>query len=290
MARRPRIQYPGAIHHVMARGNRRSTIFEDDLDRRRFLDLLGIAAGRYALRVYGACLMGTHYHIVAETPRGNLSEAMQVLNGRFAQASNRRHGRTGHLFEARSKSLVIQRESYLKRVLRYVVLNPVRAHLVTEPAAWRWSTYCATAGLEPAPDWLTLDWLDWAFDAPTREEACNRYQRYVNEPAARKSKIDTSALAIGGRRFRERLAETFSRRAPDRPLPVGYVPSVRPALSDLLAGVDSRGAGLPRAVYAAHATHGYRQSEIARHLGLDPSTVCKTLRKLRVGAPAVLTP
>jgi REP-associated tyrosine transposase len=282
MARRPRIQYPGAVYHVMARGNRKSAIFEDDVDRQLFLGLLGSAAERYAFRVYGLCLMGNHYHVVSETPRGNLSDAMRFVNGVYAQASNRRHGRTGHLFEARFRSLVIQQELYLKRVVRYVVLNPVRAHLVTEAAAWPWSSYCATAGLRPAPGWLSLEWLDWAFAATTRVEAFERYRSYVNDPTARKSRIDTRTLAIGRRKFRERLAQAVAGvRELDRPLPPGYRAVARPDLSELLAGVDSKDSRLPRAVYAAHATHGYRQSDIARHLGLDPSRVSKMLRRLR---------
>ena len=101
-----------------------------------------------AFRVYAACLMVNHYHIVGETPLGNVAHGMRFLNGVYAQASNRRHRRTGHLFEARYRSLVVQRESYLKRAVRYVVLNPVRARLVTAAAAWPWTTYRATAGLE----------------------------------------------------------------------------------------------------------------------------------------------
>jgi putative transposase len=281
MARRPRLQYPGAVYHVMARGNRKSTIFEDDRDRELFLDLLGGAARRYDFHVYGACLMGNHYHVVGETPRGNLSDAMRFLNGVYAQASNRRHGRSGHLLEGRFRSLVIQRESYLKRVVRYVVLNPVRAHLVSAAAAWPWSTYCATAGLQPAPEWLSLEWLEWAFGATTRAEACDRYQRYVNEPMARKSPIDTKAVAVGGRRFREQMAQAVAARESDRPLPAGYRRVVRPALSELLTDIDVKAAGFPQAVCAAHVTHGYHQGDIARHLGLDPSTVSKMLRRLR---------
>jgi putative transposase len=281
MARRLRLQYPGAVYHVMARGNRKSQIFEDDVDREGFLGLLGRAVERYALRVYGACLMGNHYHVVGETPRGNLSDAMRFLNGVYAQRSNRRHGRTGHLFESRFRSLVIQRESYLKRVVRYVVLNPVRAHLVTEAAAWRWSTYRATAGLGNAPEWLSLDWLDWAFDTTSRIEACERYRQYVNAPAAPKASIDTTALVVGRRAFRERLAQAVDSRKPDRPLPPGYRAVTRPDLGELLAGVDSKDGRLSRVVYAAHATHGYRQSDIARHLGIDPSTVSKLLKRLR---------
>ena len=265
----------------MSRGNRKSLIFENDADRECFLDLLGCAVERYAFRVYGACLMGNHYHVVGETPRGNLSDVMHFLNSVYAKRSNRRHGRTGHVFESRFRSLVIQRESYLKRAVRYVVLNPVRAHLVTEAAAWPWSTYNATAALVEPPKWLSLDWLEWAFDATSRTEACERYRSYVNAPAAPKSGIDTSALVVGRRAFRERLARVVGSREPDRPLPPGYRAVTRPDLGELLAGLDTKDTRLRRAVYAAHAIHGHRQSDIARHLGIDPSTVSKLLQRLR---------
>ncbi len=165
--------------------------------------------------------------------------------------------------------------------MRYVVLNPVRAHLVTEAAAWPWSTYNATAALVEPPKWLSLDWLEWAFDATSRTEACERYRSYVNAPAAPKSGIDTSALVVGRRAFREQLARVVGSREPYLPLPPGFRAVTRPDLCELLAGVDAKDCRLPRAVHAAYATHGYRQSDIARHLGIDPSTVSKLLGRLR---------
>ena len=286
MARPLRIRYPGAVYHLMARGNRKATIFEDDIDRRSFFELLGQASDRYALRVYAACLMGNHYHIVGETPRANLSDAMRFVNGVYAQASNRRHGRTGHLFEARFRSLVIQRESYLKRVVRYVVLNPVRARLVQQAVDWPWSTYRATAGQEAAPEWLSLEWLDWAFAATAQADPRQQYEQYVNAPAAPKATIDTKALALGSRQFREHLARAAQGWEPDRCLPFRYRDSVRPPLTELLVGA-SDGRGLARSAYLAHARHGYRQSDIARHLRVDPSTVSKWLRRVcEDGQPA----
>jgi REP element-mobilizing transposase RayT len=267
----------------MARGNRKSTIFEDDKDRTAFLELVGETVRRYKVRAYGDCLMGNHYHMVVETPRGNLSDAMRFLNGVYAQVSNRRHGRTGHLFEARYRSLVIQREGYLRRALRYVVLNPVRARLVSTAAAWPWSSYRATAGLEPAPDWLNLDWLEWAFDAEPGTDFQDKYRRYVNDPTARRSVIDTTAIAVGGRGFRERLARANGRRVPDRPLPAGYQAAARPPLDELLPAAYRDGHALARAAHTAHVTHGYRQSDIARHVKRDPSTISKLLRELRSG-------
>lgn len=281
MARPRRIQFPGGTYHVMARGNRKAPIFDDDDDRTVFVDLLGQTVDRHGLSIYAACLMGNHYHVVGATPQGNLSEAMRFLNGVYAQASNRRHGRTGHVFEGRFRSLVVQRQSYLKRVARYVVLNPVRARLVSAPDAWAWSTYRATAGLDQVPAWLCLDWLEWAFDAATRAEAAVRYRDYVNEPPTRKHQIDTNALALGSDAFRNEVTAMARDLRPDRPLPRGARREIRPALAHLLSGLDPRSQGFGHAVWTAHVTHGYRQGEIARQAGIDPSTVSRVLRRVR---------
>ena len=285
MPRRPRLLYQGAVYHVMARGNRKAPIFEDDFDRRAFLEVMGEAVTRYGLRSYGYCLMGNHYHKVVETPRGNLPEAMRFINGVFAQAFNRRHGRTGHLFEARYRSLVIQREGYLRRALRYVVLNPVRARLVAEPHDWPWSSYRATAGLEPAPEWLTLDWLEWALEAEPGTDPRDRYRQYVNERSGRRSVINPNALVLGAREFRERLAASACGRGLERPLPAGYRAVSRPPLHELLKIVDDAPLALAHAAHRAHVTYGYSQSAIARELDVNASTISKWLKKLRSGPP-----
>ena len=284
MPRRTRVDYPGAIHHVMARGNRRARIFEDDDDRRIFLELIAQMVGRYAVKVYAICLMDNHYHFIGETPRGNLSDAVRQLNGVFAQTSNRRHGRSGHLFEARFRSLVIQFERYLQRATRYVHLNPPRARLTRDAASWPWSSYRATVGLEAAPEWLCLDWLQIAFEAPTREEAQRRYKLYVDLPTARHARINTSAVAVGSKRFVNDIAEQGAPRRPDRPLPPAFVPVERPPLATLFDSVRGVGAARDQAMYDACTRHGYRLSEIARQLGVDPSTVSKGARRIRLRA------
>jgi REP element-mobilizing transposase RayT len=141
MARRPRLQIEGASYHVMGRGNRRLSIFEDEYDRRSFDNVISEAVRRYKIRIFAACQMGNHYHFVLDTPRGNLSEAMGYINGTYAQESNKRYGRTGHLFEARFHSLVVQRERYFRRSCRYTVRNPVQAGIVSRAEDWQWSTY-----------------------------------------------------------------------------------------------------------------------------------------------------
>src|ERR1700752_243377 len=136
MPRRHRIQFPGAVYHVMSRGNRKSTIVDDDDDRRRFMNTFGEAARDNQVRVYACCLMGTHYHALLDTPHGNLSEFIRRLNTEYSKTFNRRHERVGHTFEQRFESLVVQREKYLRSVARYIALNPVKASLCRDAADW----------------------------------------------------------------------------------------------------------------------------------------------------------
>ena len=279
MARRPRIQFSGAMYHVMARGNRRSTIFHDDDDRRRFIDVLDLAATRYDLLVFAVCLMGNHYHFVLETPGCNLSNAMQFINGVFAQRSNRRHGQTGHVFEGRFRSLIIQRESYLMRAARYVVRNPVRANLVTDASAWPWSSYRATAGLEPVPRWLHVDWIRWAFQTGSIVEARRRYVEYVNAPAEPKPSLNLNALVLGTKQYRTCLMDDVRCGRIDRELPWIGRPLHRPSLTELFEGLEESAEARDQLIYRARAEHGYRLSEIARVLGIDRSTASKAAKR-----------
>ncbi len=144
MARPLRIEFPGALYHLTARGNAGQGIFLDARDSQRFLSLLDEVATRLRWRCTAYCLMADHYHLVVETPAANLAHGMRLINGRYTQAFNRRHGRGGHLFQGRYKAILIDRGAYLKEVCRHVVLNPVRAGLAPDARAWRWSSYRAT--------------------------------------------------------------------------------------------------------------------------------------------------
>lgn len=279
VSRRTRLEWPGAVYHVMSRGNRKGKIFQDDVDRRYFIETIRDTTIRYGIRPHALCLMNNHYHVVFDTPRQNLSRAMQHLNGLYAQSTNRRHGWTGHIFEARFHSPVVQRELYLRRVARYVVLNPVRAYLVDGPDKWPWSTYRATAGLEPPPDWLYSDWLDHAFDANTRAEAQARYRCYVNQPAARNIRIDPKARAIGSAAFRDAIADATDQKHRDRGLPTWSGAPGRPPLAQLFGDTPLSLAVRDGLIETAHVAHGYSLAEIARYLELDRSTVSRALSK-----------
>src|SRR5215210_502277 len=154
MPRPLRLGADGSIFHVTARGNRRQPIFLDSGDRALFLHLLARNVTRFGWLCHAYCLMGNHFHLVVETPVFNLSEGMQRLNGRFAQLFNERRELGGHLFQGRFHSEPIETDAHLLSSVRYDDLNPVRAGLVGDPAAWRWSSYTATAGLERPPSFL----------------------------------------------------------------------------------------------------------------------------------------
>ncbi len=154
MVRPLRIEYPGAVYHVSSRGDRREPIAKDDTDRALFLDVLGQALQRFDAQAWAYCLMGNHYHLVLHTREANLSRLMRQINGVYTQTFNRRHGLTGHLFQGRFKAILVDSDSYLLEVCRYVDLNPVRAQMVRRPEAYAWSSYRALAGMAEPAGWL----------------------------------------------------------------------------------------------------------------------------------------
>jgi REP element-mobilizing transposase RayT len=139
MARPLRIEYPGAVYHITSRGNAYQDVFLDDADRERFLEVLKQTVDRFNWLCHAYCLMMNHYHLLIETVDPTLSRGMRQLNGVYTQAFNRRHERVGHLFQGRYKAILVEKETYLLELSRYIVLNPVRAKMVKKPEEWEWS-------------------------------------------------------------------------------------------------------------------------------------------------------
>lgn len=154
MPRKPRVEAPGAIQHVIARGNGGGRIVVDDDDRSALVADLGRASERADWRIHAYCLMDTHLHAVVETPRPTLGSGMQWLLGGYAYEFNQRHNRYGHLFAGPFFASLVESDAYAIEVCAYVVLNPIRAQLVRSPEDWGWSSYRATAGLVGAPHFL----------------------------------------------------------------------------------------------------------------------------------------
>lgn len=157
MARPLRVDYPGALHHVMNRATRREPVFADPDSAQLLLEIVGELPGRFGVRVHGWALMPNHFHLLIEAPRGNLSRAMRYLGARFTQRLNARKGWDGPVFRGRFKNRVVEDEAYWRHLLVYLHLNPVTAGLVPYPDATIWSSHAVYAGLSDAQDWLTTE-------------------------------------------------------------------------------------------------------------------------------------
>ena len=197
MPRTPRLDFAGARHHVMNRSSRRRAIFRDADDLSLFTHLLSELPPRFGARIHGYALMGNHYHLMLEVPRGNLSEALAWLNGELARRMNAAHGWDGPLFRGRFRNRVVMDEPYWRHLLLYNHMNPVRAGRVAHPDESGWTSHRAYAGLDAAPPWLSRDELLDLFGsgAQYREEI--------------------GGLVTGQRRLPEALSESLLWQVPD---------------------------------------------------------------------------
>ena len=216
MPRQLRIEYPGAIYHVMNRGDRREPIFEDDTDRQRFVAALGEVCAKMDWQVHAYCLMTNHFHLVVETPAANLVAGMRWFMGTYTARFNRRHRQFGHLFSGRYKSLIVDGSGngYLRTVCDYVHLNPVRAKLISPEQKLRdfaWSSW--PEYLKPPaqrPRWLRVDRLLGELhipkDSPAGREELENYLevRRAQEDGGELKKI-RRGWCLGGETFRQEL-------------------------------------------------------------------------------------
>lgn len=277
MARPLRIEFSGALYHVTSRGDRREPIFEDDEDRQRFLLVLAEVVDRFNWLCHAYCLMTNHYHLVIETPDGNLSKGMRHLNGVYTQTSNRRHKRTGHLFQGRFKGILVDKESYLLEVARYVVLNPVRAGMVKEPQAWEWSSFRAMVGDIPSPGWLATDGL-LAMFSKQRATARKRYRQFVVDRMGTSGLWDglRQQIYLGDEKFVERMQKGAKVQGDELTVPRAQRRSPPPTLASIAKKHHDRN----DAIVAAYATGAFSYREIAEHFGVHLATVGRVVRKV----------
>ncbi|HEX6099787.1 MAG TPA: transposase [Thermoanaerobaculia bacterium] len=250
MARPLRLEFPEATYHITSRGNEQRNIFYTDDDRLAFLALLGDAARRFAWSITAWVLMTNHFHLVLQTPEPNLSKGMQWLNGTYAAWFNRRHNRTGHLFQGRFKAYVIDRQTYYSEVLRYVVLNPVRAHLVQHPADYRWSSYRATAGIDDPEAWFDAAAALESFGG-IGEVARLAYRQFVLDRIGRQEPLWQAlihGIFLGTDEWAKRMRTlTESKpRSTDHPKPQRAVG--RPVMSQIITAVAAAAGRRPEAI------------------------------------------
>ncbi len=281
MARHLRIEYPGALYHLTSRGNARADIVEDDADRQLFTEVLGAVVDRFGWLCHAWCLMDNHYHLLVETPTANLSRGMRQLNGVYTQRINRRHDRVGHVFQGRFRAILVEREPHLLELSRYVVLNPVRAGMVSRARDWRWSSFRATAGYAPARDFEHRDWILSQFDRDP-ETALRAYRRFVagGMKAARPWDQLAGPHILGSPAFRDDLLNAAG--SPGREIPGASQRTTPPTLAALRAQHGERAAWMA----LAYREHGYRLREIADAAGVHYATVSKIIKAWEIEAKA----
>ena len=281
MSRPLRIEFAGALYHVTSRGNGRKPIFRNDQDRLSFLEVLYKVNRRYHWLCHAYCLMSNHYHLIIETPEGNLSRGMRQLNGVYTMYFNRRHRTVGHVFQGRYKAILVEKESYLLEVCRYVVLNPVRAGLVERPEGWDWSSYRGTAGFHKPHRSLTTDWILGQM-GKRRREAFKRYRAYVREGIGGGTiwkKVKGQSI-LGEDDFIDQFISHVRGYEEVKEIPRGQRYLGRPGLEDMFSEMDVRDRKKRDArVAQAVAEWGYSQREVADYLRLHYSTLSRILKE-----------
>ena len=212
MARPLRIEYPGAFYHITARGVGRQDIFYDEADKQMFLEKLGDVQEKWGLVVHGYCLMSNHYHLEVETPEGNLSRSMQWLNHVYAGYINMKYKRVGHLFQGRFKSILIEAETHLHVLTRYIHLNPARAGIVKYPIEYKWSSYREYLGIRKCPKWLEVKRTLERFGRLEKEQR-KEYRKFVErEDKENPLKELAFGAILGTIQFVERMREKLKDR------------------------------------------------------------------------------
>lgn len=280
MARPPRLTYKGAIHHVMARGNRKAKIFADDKDRLKFMELLSAVRDRYRVHWQSFVIMNTHYHAKIHTPEANISEAIQFLNSQYAEWWNHRRRTHGCVFGGRFKAPLIEDGRYAMTVLSYIAANPVAAAYVQHAQDWPWSSHRALAGLEPAPEFLDVDWLRQYFDGGTLRECQKQYQQFVDDEELRTIYLPDQVV-FGSDEFRSNVRELIGASMSRIEVPRGFKALARPPLGSLFSGLRHDRELRNSRILRAQVVYGYTQSEIARTLAVHPNTISKITRAIK---------
>jgi REP element-mobilizing transposase RayT len=278
MARKPRIEFPGAVYHVTSRGNAKADIFDGDDDRVDFLRILADTVERCRWVVTAYCLMDNHYHLLVETPEGNLGKGMQLLSGTYTTRFNRRRNRVGHVFQGRYKAILVEKDSHLLAVARYVVLNPVKANMVESAADYIWSSYLATIGKVKAPKWLDVDGLLANFHSQ-RSKAVKAYVKFAQGDST-KSPFESLrwGVALGSDSFLEELKPLLEEASGrDRS---SLLDKERPSLINVFSGWGNR-RERDELMCQAHDRWGYTLEEIGKHLGLHYTSVSRAMKRLR---------
>lgn len=293
MARKPRVEFPGGLYHVISRGNDRRPIFRDDSDRRQFLELLAKYRKRQAFRLFAFALMTNHFHLLMETSSKPLSKTMQMLLGSYTRYFNRRHHRVGHLFQGRYKAILCEKEPYLLELTRYIHLNPVRSKIVRDPVAYRWSSHSVYLGKE---EWDFVDVIPvLKMMGKGLTEARRAYSDFVLDRISQGHREDyyqtREQRFLGSEVFVEEIKSQVEEgdEKTSRQTEIG-LEVILMAVSDtlhvssnrILSNSQGREASLARGLiaYLARKTEGHSGKSVADFLRRDPSVVVRMVEKV----------
>lgn len=274
MARPLRLEFAGALYHVTSRGDRCEDIYLTDHDRIAYLKILGEVCERYNWIIHAYCLMDNHYHILIETPDSNLSKGMRQLNGVYTQYFNRTHKRVGHVYQGRYMAIIIQKETYLLEVARYVVLNPVRARMVRTAKDWPWSSYRATSGYICPPVWLNTNWIIAHFSRK-KSTAMVRYRRFVAEGKNQPSIWEQlrHQVYIGDEDYIKQIQTKITKEADLSEIPASQRRPMPKSLDYYAQKYNDR----DQAMLAAYQSGGYSMKDLAKYFDLHYTSVSRII-------------
>jgi REP element-mobilizing transposase RayT len=291
MARPLRIEYPGAFYHITSRGNERKNIFKSAREREKFLSYLASSTERYGAVIHVYCLMTNHYHLLLETPLGNLSQIMRHINGAYTTYFNTRRQRDGHLFQGRYKAIVVDADEYAGELSRYIHLNPVRADMVEEPEEYRWSSYQYYIGLRKKLQWLKTDFILEYFGKKV-STAQKRYRKFVNAFVNKKygSPLEETMASsiLGSIDFVDEIKDRYlDGKKVDRNLPALAELTTGPTIEEIsneVKAILQEDTALSRkaSLYLCHRYSRRTLKEIGNYFGIGESAVSQASHRFKL--------
>jgi len=294
MARQLRIEYAGAFYHVFSRGNLKEKIFFEDRDREKFLIILKRTKETFCYLLHAYVLMENHYHLLLETPQGNLSRIMQNINTSYTVYVNNKYNRSGHLLQGRYKSILVEKESYLLELNRYIHLNPVRQGLVDDPAEYEWSSYTAYTINPKNPSLVDVE-DTLSYFSFKRSGAIKRYKEFVEDGIGKDitpfHNIKAGIL-LGREKFEQEARRYLDGKEDDEELPslkkirgVITVSEVVDTLSriygvEILGRKGVKGEERKIAVYLSKVLSSDKNKEVGKYFGIKAAAVSKTVKEI----------
>ncbi|HDY68392.1 hypothetical protein LCGC14_1616090 [marine sediment metagenome] len=297
MARPLRLEFKGAFYHVTSRGNLRDKIFFDDKDREKFLEILRRTKERYVYVLHSYALMENHYHLFLETPRANVSQIMQNINTSYTVYINKKHKRFGHLFQGRFKGIIVDKETYLIVLSRYIHLNPVRAGIVKNPEDYKWTSYRKYIGVYNGKDSIVDAAETLSYFSKTKTAAIKAYREFVEEGIGERNNpledVEAGVL-LGSKKFMAQIRRMLRRRKPDEEIPqlkilreiipvdkvikvcCNYYGKKKEELLKKGKGKEER----QTALYLSKIMSNTKNIEIGRYFGIKGSTVSEALKRV----------